>query len=491
LNLPGLHGLSPNRLSLREVIVPGAAVASFAVALVVLACGGSSASSSEDPRPTSIEPGSGNAGAPTPVTVRGDGFLALTVTAASGGAQTDARHRAWLAGVELQDVTWIDLNTLRATVPAGLPFGPQPLVVENAFGRRGQLDGAFVVTGGALGAEVAASQPTVSVGQGGVLKLAVKNTGIAPLAGVVPGVPTITATDGAVATIVDGPSPALVPVLGPNEEQQFTWNYLPTAAGQLSIRASATAYDDASKGTVSAANTVPVAVQPAAALTATLSATPTLVGIGETIAVHLTVTNSGVSGAASATNITPVAPVSSSSKVKLTTGPEPASIASLAAGASATFTWTYVATGGGTLALSASASGGDANDSGAIVRSGSGAAAVAIQQLTADLTLKPLTVEQGGQVTVTMAVENLGDAPVLGGRPSQLDPAGSSGTASRSDGPSPQEDDVPPGGTKEFVWTYTNQAPGRFKLSGGATGNGLSGSSVTAPVVTSNEATFQ
>jgi hypothetical protein len=473
------------------LILPGAAVAFFAAALVVLACGGSSVSSDQDPLPTSVEPGSGNAGAPTPVTIRGDGFLALTVTPASGGAQTDARHRAWLAGVELQDVAWIDLHTLSATVPAGLPPGPQPLVVENAFGRRGQLDGAFVVTGGALGAEVAASQPTVSVGQGGALKLTVKNTGIAPLAGVAPGALTITATDGAAATIVDGPSPSLVPLLGPNEEQQFTWNYLPTAAGQLSILASATAYDDASKGTVSAANTVPVAVQAAAALAATLSAAPTLVGIGETIAVHLTVTNSGGSGAASTTNVTPVAPVSSSSKVKLTTGPEPGSIASLAAGASATFTWTYVATGGGTLGMSSSASGGDANNSSAIVRSGSVAAAVAIQQLTADLTLEPLTVAQGGQVTVKMAIKNLGDAPVLGVRPSQLDPAGSSGTASRSAGPSPQEDDVPPGGTKEFVWTYTNQAPGRFKLSGGATGNGLSGSSVTAPVVTSNEATFQ
>jgi hypothetical protein len=486
-----LHRLNLNGLTRHELILPGAAVALFAAALVVLACGGSSASGDQDPHPTSVEPGSGNAGAPTLVTIRGERFLALTVTAAAGGAQTDARHRAWLAGVELQEVTWIDLYTLRATVPAGLPFGPQPLVVENAFGSRGQLDGAFVVTGGALGAQVAASQPTVSVGQGGALKLTVKNTGIAPLAGVVPGTLTITTTDGAAATIVDGPSPALIPLLGPNEEQQFTWNYLPSAAGQLSILASATAYDDASKSTVSAANTVPMAVQPAAALTAAISAAPALVGIGETIAVHLTVTNSGGAGAASATNVAPVAPVSNSSKVKLTTGPEPASIASLDAGASATFTWTYVATGGGTLGMSASASGGDANNSGAIVRSGSVAAAVAIQQLTADLTLRPLTVAQDGQVTVTMVIKNLGDAPVLGVRPSQLDPAGSSGTASRSAGPSPQEDDLPPGGTKEFVWTYVNEAPGRFNLSGGATGSGLSGSSVTAPVVTSNEVTFQ
>ncbi|OFX19430.1 MAG: hypothetical protein A2V77_04255 [Anaeromyxobacter sp. RBG_16_69_14] len=472
------------------MILPGAAVALFAAALAVLACGGSSASGDQDPHPTSVEPGAGNAGAPTPVTIRGEGFLALTVTPAAGGAQTDARHRAWLAGVELQDVAWIDLHTLRATVPPGLPFGPQPLVVENAFGSRGQLDGAFVVTGGALGAQVAASQPTVSVGQGGAFKLTVKNTGVAPLAGVVPGTLTITTTDGAAATIVDGPSPALIPLLGPNEEQQFTWNYLPSAAGQLSILASATAYDDASKSTVSAANTVPVAVQPAAALTAAISVAPTLVGIGETIAVHLTVTNSGGSGAAGATNVTPVAPVLTSPMAKLTTGPEPSSIASLAAGASATFTWTYVATGGGSLGVSTSASGGDAN-SGAVVRSGSMAAVVAIQQLTADLTLEPLTVAQGERLTVTMAVTNPGDAPILGVRPSQLDPAGSSGTASRSAGPSPQEDDVPAHGTREFVWTYVNEAPGRFRLSGGATGTGLSGSSVTAPVVTSNEVTFQ
>ena len=87
-----------------------------------------------------------------------------------------------------------------------------------------------------------------------------------------------------------------------------------------------------------------------ASMSATISATPATVNVGQSITVRLTVTNGGTS---EATGVAPVSiAVTGTGTVGAPTGPDPATIASLAPGASGTFTWTYPATGAGTLAFS-------------------------------------------------------------------------------------------------------------------------------------------
>ncbi len=467
-----------------------------AAALAALACGGSSESGVEDPRPTSVDPGSGSMGTPTPVIIRGDGFLARTVRPASGGAPTlDASHRAWLGDTELQDVIWVDVHTLRATVPAGLPPGPQPLVVENTFGRRGRLDAAFLVTGGGLGATAAASESTASVGQEIALTLTVKNTGNAAATGITPGAPAVTASGGASASLTGGPNPASISSLGPGDIGAFTWTIRVTAAGQLDLLASATGTDSFSNGPLSGSGSVSVAVQPAAALSATIAASPATVGVGETIALFLTVTNSGGEGAASATNVVvPAAPTQSSNDGAIAScpgSPSPASIASLAAGKSQTFTWVCTAAKGGTLNLSASASGADANSS-AAVTSGAPSATVTIRSgavLSASLALSQ---NPQGTINVVMTVTNSGGATATGVRPSVLTPVAGQNAATLSTGPTPAQQDVLAGQSVPFGWTYVKVANGSFTLKGFASGtDASSGFAVNAPEVTSNTLILQ
>jgi hypothetical protein len=98
-------------------------------------------------RVTAVEPARGSAVSPTPVRVRGEGFLlaARLGTSGSAGDAVDGGFRAWLGGAPLGDVAWVDARTLTAVVPAGLPEGVHALEVEGPTGRRGRLDAAFEV----------------------------------------------------------------------------------------------------------------------------------------------------------------------------------------------------------------------------------------------------------------------------------------------------------------------------------------------------------
>src|SRR5512147_181871 len=145
--------------------------------LVALGC---ATSDIPAPRPTSVEPGTGYGGTPTPVVIRGTGFAVRVTQPSTGGSPTvDSAYRAWLGGVELADVVRVDSQTLQATVPAGLPSGIHALAVEGPFGRRGSLEGAFLVSWlpGAVLRATASLPSTASVGQTLRLTLGVANEG--------------------------------------------------------------------------------------------------------------------------------------------------------------------------------------------------------------------------------------------------------------------------------------------------------------------------
>ncbi|HTP49932.1 MAG TPA: hypothetical protein VMK42_04465 [Anaeromyxobacteraceae bacterium] len=452
-------------------------------ALWTLALGlvGCSALGDLDPEPLSVEPASGYAEVATPVTVRGNRFLVRTTQAAGGGTPTvDATYRVWLGDVPLEGVTWVDVHTLRATVPAGIPAGAQPLVVENSFGRRGRLERAYVAATGpaaALVVAVAASPPVVSVGEVATVTVTATNTGTAAAMAVTPGSLAIATSGGAGASVVGGPTPPSLASLAPGESGTFTWLLGPTAAGGLALGASARGTDSLSgqpvAGSSDAGAAAQVEVQAPASLSATLWAPPSA-ALGETFEVFMTVTNGG-EVAAEGVAAGPLL----ATGVPATVKSGPSTTLALPAGGSATFGWAVRAgSTPGSLRLASSASAFDAN-SGQTVSTGpaaSGAVAVGRAALAATLASNPSTVSVGQAVTVALRLTNPGSAAVTGVSPTTLGVTPPLGAV--TGGPSPASiASLAPGASGTFTWTYTPTGPGRLGLAAGATGSDSSSNS--------------
>ena len=210
------------------------------------------------------------------------------------------------------------------------------------------------------------------------------------------------------------------------------------------------------------------------AMTAAIAAAPATVGVGQAITVTLTVTNGGTSAAAT---VTPAAPtVTGTGTVGTPTGPDPASIATLAPGASGTFAWTYPATGPGTLAFSGAARATDglsgttvtastnpARPALATVMTGAGLIASLTPGRTPPVPAgQPFIVNVGQAFTLSLSVTNVG-ATEVGVVPSAI---ASCTTVS------PVSAAIPPGPTP-VVFLYsgcTLPTPGTLSLSASASG---------------------
>ncbi len=456
--------------------------------LAVLLANGCTSSDVAAPLPTSVEPATGYGGTPTPVVVHGSGFVVRAEQPSSGGSPTvDTRFRAWLGDAELPDVVWVDLRTLRATVPAGLPAGAQALVVEGPFGTRGRLENAFVVAplpGSALRATLAVLPSTASVGQDLRLTLTVANEGATDAEDVTPGEPALAAANGATAILVDGPSPPSVASLRPGQSATFTWLWRATAPGTLTFDVRATALDVFSRQTVTVVPPAPAraTVQFLPVLSASLSVPPT-VALGSDFAVSMTVTNSG-EAAAVAVAPAPLALEPSSAPVVARYGPTPASADVAGGGGTATFAWTYNAgTTPGQVRFVGRAAGRDAN-SGTAVATGTATSptlTVGRAALVADLAAAPAVVAVGEPIALTLRLVNTGSVPVTGITPSAPGVGGTGGAVPLS-GPTPAS--IPSLGPNEagtFSWTLTASAAGQLDFTASASGSdGASGATVSA-----------
>ncbi len=240
----------------------------------------------------SISPNKGFSGHTTDVVISGDNFLK---------SPTSSTFRAFLDADPLTGVTWVDSHTLQATVPAGLAAGTKALVVENAYGKQGRLAGAFTVQttpGAALAVRRRDTQPaTVNVSQPITVTAQVKNAGSAQATGVVAAL-TLTSTDGASASVTNGPDPASVPTLAADEVTTFTWTLVATAAGTLTIEAGATGQDSFSSMVVTSDPvSVDETIQLPAGLTATVVAGRAEADVNQVIPATLTVANGGTATA--------------------------------------------------------------------------------------------------------------------------------------------------------------------------------------------------
>jgi hypothetical protein len=392
------------------------------VLLAVLTLGKCGGADLPAPGPATVAPGRGFAASTTSITISGDGFSVRTIESSSGGAPTlDETFQAWLDDQPLQDVRWVDEQTLSATVPAGLTPGAKALRVQGPFGTSGVLQDAFTVEGSALAsmaAAIAATPATVSVGQAIRVTLTVTNAGTDAATTVTPAAPTVAGT-GTVGPLA-GPDQASIPTLAPGVSGTFTWTCAATGAGTLAFSGAANATDSFS-GTQLAATTDPakpaqVTVQLPTALAASLPSSGAA-AIGQEFPVTVTVNNTGGAVAKDVVASTPTVTPAGRATLKPGTGPVPTSAPSLVPGASATFTFTFVAGSvSGTATFSASASGTDAN-SGAAVTSAtttSGSFTIGAAGMNATLTATPATVSVGppGSIELTLSVTNPGLADI-------------------------------------------------------------------------------
>ncbi|MFH1538388.1 MAG: PQQ-binding-like beta-propeller repeat protein [bacterium] len=353
-------------------------------------------------------------------------------------------------------------------------------------------DSWVVVANAALSSAISAPSP-VSVGQNFTVTMTVNNTGGAAANNVTPS--ALTKGGAGNATLVSGPTPASASIpAGGN--QGFTWTYQASAAGAVNFTGNASGTDAYTGQPVSSSNTTSndVTVQTAAALSSTMGAAPSLVNQGGTITVTMTVNNTGQAGA---DNVTPTEPtLGGTSTASKLTGPTPAS-AGIPGGGNQQFTWTYQAgSQNGTVNFTAHADGTDANSGNPASSSDHTSNDVTVQlgsQLTSSITSAPATASTGQTLTVTMTVNNTGEAGCNSVTPSSLTLGGTS-SAAKLTGPTPASADIPGGGNQDFTWTYQASATtsGTVNFTGNASGfDAISGSPVSSAANTSNDTTIE
>lgn len=424
------------------------------VLVVLCACGGGSGTPGATPR--AVDPSTGLAGVATAVRITGDDFLARP-----DGSQLDTRQRAWLDDVELADVTWVDVHTLTATVPASLTPGAKTLRVQNAYGGQGTLANAFTVVdvSSRLAASLTVNHLTVGLGQPVDVTFTVRNggSGAADLT-------SVTTSQTGAAAACGTPSPAPPVRVAAGGSQAFTWQCTGSSPGNVTLEATA-AGTDASSGaplSVSAA-AGQVAVQAPAALAAALSVdgSPSAVAVGQAFTLRLAASDTG--GASAFVNSLTVTPLEAGCGA-----PTPALPQTMAGGQGATFTFSCAATTAGGLAPAVSIRGQDGNSGGLLTAMATLTPALTVQPpatLTATIAATPTTLAVGQTIAVTFTVTNPASAPrvTVNGMGSWSTGTGAATCTSVS---VPAHTQINPGAAQSFGWSCTATGAGALLLGG-------------------------
>jgi hypothetical protein len=205
---------------------------------------------------------------------------------------------------------------------------------------------------------------TIVVGQQLTVVMDVYNNGTSDLTNVLPDTLIIGGTGGA--AVISGPTPASDPLLAIGNTVSFTWILDTSAAGTITLQAGAsstevTALLPASGSVLLTAPTPTLTVTP---IPPTPTKTPIMsmsislqvpasVVVGQQLTVILIVNNTGEG---TLTNVTPGSlNIAGTGTAAIISGPVPATVASLAAGNSASFTWVLNTSAPGTVLLQAGA----------------------------------------------------------------------------------------------------------------------------------------
>ncbi|TMB29240.1 MAG: hypothetical protein E6J65_03025 [Deltaproteobacteria bacterium] len=428
------------------------------------------------PAPAAVDPPGSYFGQPTLVRLRGAGFTLGAVQQLGGGGHIALQDdfRAFLGTAPLQDVRWVDLSTLLATVPANLPPGTYGLSIEGPYGS-GTVDSVFRVVD-AVPASLSASATApagVHVGVAFTVSQAIANTGGMTALGVAAGAPQL---GGPLATIQAPTGVADIPAGG---SAIFTWSVIASATGTLQLTLPVDGIDEVDHRALGAQSTLAVSVVSPAHLVATPQPVSSPEAVGLPIQLSLGVVNDG---GADAVGVAPAA-LTGTTNVSVLGAPVAQDVP---AGATRTFVWRIKGTAPGTVTLGTSGSGTDAID-------GSSAAFAPVQwnpitfvtEAAFDATLTvPPGVLPGETLTVTFAVNNPTAVDAQNVQPA----LGRSGTAAASLVPqsAPAVANIAAGQTVTFIWTYTAGGAGTLQLDASARGTDASSG---GPVSASRTAT--
>lgn len=338
---------------------------------------------------------------------------------------------------------------------------------------------------------------TLSRGQPFTLRLDVTNTGDAAALNVRPAVnpPARNVTGGASASTSSAP---VIASLAGGATASLVWSCVEdgTGPGTLGFTASVLAADANSAAALSTGPSTagPATVQAPAQLIVSSFTAPSTISRGQGFTTLLRITNSGQALALN------VRPSPSPPSVSATGGAAAASTSTvmpvtLAGGASHTFSldWLENGAGAGTLAFSAGASGTDSNSGAALSVTASSSNTVTVQTraaLSGSLVL-PQWIDEGSTFTVTLTVNDTGQAAANAVTPSALSFTGMAG-ATLVSGPTPLTRVISGGGNGTFTWTYQAGGSGTLQASGSASGTDAnSGLPVSTGTLTSNVATVE
>ena len=288
-------------------------------------------------------------------------------------------------------------------------------------------------------------------------------------------------------------SPASPVIISGGNSRSFTWTYSASSPGTLSFSCYAEGTDQYSSAVKRSNYTLNqnIIIQNKAVLSAAFYA-PNNVSINQVFTVRLRVTNGGQAASA---GTAPVITRTGTGTVSVVSGPLPVS-ASIGGMSYQEYTWTYSATAAGSLNFEVSASGTDAN-SGLTVSSNVINKGITIQtrpSLSASMSVSPLQVSTGQDITVIMSVNNSGEADANNVSPVPALP-GLSGTGAVSlvSGPQPSSYGYILGGnSSSFTWIFSADGPGNIAFSSRAAGidaNEMSG--VTSNAASTASVTIQ
>ncbi len=325
-------------------------------------------------------------------------------------------------------------------------------------------------------------------GQSTTVIMTVSNSGDEPASGVAPSTLSNIGSGGIL--VLTGPLSGSTSIAA-GGSTSFTWTYTAVGTGTLVLSGNATGVDTLTLAALSSTPTASnlVSVQsPASLLISSFVASPSPIGTGSFGTVVLGVSNTGQTTAVSV-SITGLA-ASVPAALSVTSGPLPASVASIPSGGVAFFTYTYSAVAAsGSVAFTASARGFDAFDNStktsAVASSNSFAVnaqgSLAPQGLSI-LPAGPIDVNQS--FTVLLTVSNTGLGNVLSVTASALTPS-ISGLAGLVAAPLPVSGValIAPGSGQTFTYTYSATAAGSLSFTGRALGTDAnSGAPISSPV---------
>lgn len=330
-------------------------------------------------------------------------------------------------------------------------------------GNFGQFGGGASWTLHGLSSRVEVSPRSLDIGGDVTVTLTVANRTTATQSAVVPAAPTV----GGAATfsLVSGPAPALVNNLAPDAVASFSWVYRATSRGvsAFTVRAG--------NGTATSPPGTSLDVS-VGAFPASATVLPEAAINGETVTLLVQVSNHSGSTLSQVRALTPTVTSASGATATRLSGPTPATVRSLAAGASTGFTFTYRVNGAPGDSLTFTVVGEATAAPGVTVQSDPvRSATVRLSELTltpaprsvlsgAGATTLAFTVRNGGSQAISSVVVLTADPALFSGPSATAIPAG--WTAANSTNPrgirftaSSAASYLPAGGAQTFTIAYT------------------------------------